>query len=355
MKHFIFLTLILVLPMLGRAQDENIGKFFKANAPISIRDYDYTLGVINTTMTPLILSVDHRIKIIDKTTLPGGKEYYIIKVYNYYYGVDKMIKPKDIGDPTYVITTLSDDKKKKELDRDVNLTSIAASNIKVYNKYGLSLSSADETLIKDDGGEYFEIFPVLKTSSNASGTGYLISKEEAEYHTFVLPVNSIGSFTAIEETWFRSSSINGSVANIPLKARFSGKGKNEGDNFNDFTANFNLGVSLNFNMRTSRVKENYIGILAGANVSSIPFNRDEYDNLSADVFSSNLTAFTPHVGIYYSTGRLNMMIGGGKDYLAKELNNQWKFKNHPFLYIGIGYDIIEKSSPADKNLKLEPL
>lgn len=127
---------------------------------------------------------------------------------------------------------------------------------------------------------------------------------------------------------------------LPLKIRFGG-----GDSiaktkrYFDFTADVNLGLSLNyrFNRELAQIKKYFIINLS---TSSVKVNKDNTNGYVKT--ETNASAISPSVGFVFEfNNAIQLMTCIGVDFVAGKLGREWIYRDKPYLGIGIGFSLFK--------------
>lgn len=138
----------------------------------------------------------------------------------------------------------------------------------------------------------------------------------------------------------RKPAITAGAVLLPIKMRF---------NEFDFSKDITLGPVVGAKWRMSHYDENYFSILVGFGITSITL-----DSISTKGKIASITdrpALTPSLGFVFEF-HTNVQIGifAGIDCLSARENTNWIYNKKPWLSIGLGYNILSKSS-EQKNIK----
>ncbi len=121
---------------------------------------------------------------------------------------------------------------------------------------------------------------------------------------------------------------------LPIKMRFNGF---------DFSKDITLGSVVGAKWRVSHYDENYLSVLAGFGITSVTLDSSSTKGKISAV--SDRPALTPSFGVVFEFSN-NIQVGAfvGADYLSAKENTNWIYDKMTWLSIGLGYNILSKSS-----------
>lgn len=177
---------------------------------------------------------------------------------------------------------------------------------------------------------------LLNTSNAALNSTYVVNGATQRY--FVIYASDLRQNANAKYPTPRVAFNAGTIV-VPIKIRFGSDKGDDGkrDRYFDFTGNVNLGLSAGFKIRPMRTRDLFISVLGGASISSIPV-----DSLTTNGYlraSTNASAFTPSIGFLCEYKDFQFGAFLGKDYLARELGDNWDYSHRLWLGFGLGYNI----------------
>ncbi|MBP9120301.1 MAG: hypothetical protein KBF59_05505 [Ignavibacterium sp.] len=315
MKQILLCCAYCITNMLCGQNDDLIGKTFVTQTSLTVTVYDQSK---QKDTTKYVIQRDYKIKIYEKIII-DSKPYYAVKIFNYFYGNDKVIKDfePEIGAVATVKTKIGNER----------YESIKGNSF-TQKTLQQKMKSPEFTI---DTNETLNIFNVKKEVNNT--TGYLLSKSRIEDNIFLLDASEIIYCKEyIEKNEFL---VNLSAMSAPFKVRFA-------KNNLDFTQKFSLGVSGDLKIRYGTRKDIFNGILIGVNVSGETVNENDFKFTNNVVqLSSSAFIISPSIAIYHQRSRIQMMFGMSVDFMEKNIAKAWVYNGRPNIIFGIGYDIIK--------------
>lgn len=321
---FFFTFLLLLTSVLSNAQDSdpNVGNVFIANE--SVIAYVYEEASKNPEAERFILARDYRIKILDRISV-NNISYYMVRVYNYYYGDDNILS--DFASNKEMAATI---KRDISLSEEAELKVTAAEGDKQTLSQNLS---------------YANEIKVFKISTSVNGsTAYKLSRPQATDNLFLIKVNDLHSFKSYYKKWERF--VNASYINVPAKIRFQPI---------DLVQNFNLGLNGDLKMRCGQSANSYVGFVFGINIAGTDFNKAEFTNNTSLTASGKLFIFSPNLGVYYQYKSLQFVFGTGWDYMSKDYGKDWDYQGKPNFLFGVGTNLISSDKPSTSSIEAKEI
>jgi hypothetical protein len=185
------------------------------------------------------------------------------------------------------------------------------------------------------------------TNDAAKNTAYFNSVAPAKSPSiyFILPLSEFAK--AVEKHPKAPFALG--IAVIPIKMRFGGGSANNNDKRHfSFESSVSLGFSVGINVKLDKSKftaRNNIAFLTGISLTSVPL-----DNFTTKGFlksSTNNASITGHIGILYQIDNFQIGIFSGIDYLAGRIGEEWKYRNKPWIGLGIGFSIFQAKKTTD--------
>ena len=188
------------------------------------------------------------------------------------------------------------------------------------------------------------------TKDAAKNTAYFNSKSTTANTPdiyFLLPLNQFQ--TTIEK--HRKAPFALGIAIVPIKMRFGNSKKSKAtidSRYFNFESAVSLGFSVGCNVKLDKSKftaRNNLAFLAGISLSSVPL--DSFTTKGFLKTNTNNASITGHIGMLYQIDNFQIGVFTGIDYLAGEVGNQWKYRNKPWVGIGLGYSIFQAKKTTD--------
>ena len=201
LKQILLCCAYCITNMLCGQNDDLIGKTFVTQTSLTVTVYDQSK---QKDTTKYVIQRDYKIKIYEKIII-DSKPYYAVKIFNYFYGNDKVIKDfePEIGAVATVKTKIGNER----------YESIKGNSF-TQKTLQQKMKSPEFTI---DTNETLNIFNVKKEVNNT--TGYLLSKSRIEDNIFLLDASEIIYCKEyIEKNEFL---VNLSAMSAPFKVRFA--------------------------------------------------------------------------------------------------------------------------------------
>lgn len=318
--------LLFTIFVYAQDSDANIGKAFIANE--SVIAYVYNEAKKEPETDRFILARNYRIKIIDRINY-GAIGYYMVRVYNYFYG-DDLILTDFTSNKEMAATIKEDVSSAVEADLRTRVSSVTnKSNKQEYQNGFTGLPLADK-------------IEVFKISSTVNGsTAFKLSKPQAVENVFLIKVNDLHSFRPYFEK--REKFVNASYINIPAKIRLAPV---------DIVQNFNLGLNGDLKMRWGNSANSYVGLVFGINIAGTDFNEAEFEEtFSKEIKGSKLFTFSPNIGLYYQYKSIQFIFGGSMDYMSRDFGSNWCYQGKPNILFGVGTNLISNDKPTSGSIE----
>lgn len=172
------------------------------------------------------------------------------------------------------------------------------------------------------------------------------SKNTKERKYFLMKQSDFESKTKKYYPLSLNPSLSFGTALLPIKLRF---------NQFDYSKDFTIGPTIGSKWRASRYNENYINLLFGIGITSVTL--DSATTQGTILKTSDRSAITPSVGLLFEfENNVQFGIFVGWDLLSSKEQTNWVYDKKPWLSVGLGYSIFNKSAKSNKqkNSEVQP-
>jgi|CXWL01.1.fsa_nt_gi hypothetical protein len=168
-----------------------------------------------------------------------------------------------------------------------------------------------------------------------------ITKPQPDIY-FLLPASLFNSKCKLRLT---KNSFTIGLVNLPIKMRFGGNEKENGNYSRNFllTSDVSLGLSLGYKRKWN--DDWGINFLGGISLSSIEVDSSTTKGYAKS--ASNISSLTGHVGLLLENNNFQFGVFTGIDFLTGEVGRNWAYRKKPWLGIAIGFSLFKTKSPTD--------
>jgi hypothetical protein len=250
----------------------------------------------------------------------------------------KIIKDKFVAPPPYTYFTIVS---RKNEDTVIVMAGLAA-----------KVKSDGSLLINEP--EKFRQLNIASAEIGQFGNNKLNTAEvnmeavESKRKYFLVPTALLGSATALPvyaKGWGTRTLTIG-AATLPFKLRLH--------DF-DFAKDLNIGSVIGWNIRTHRIKNNFLNLMANISVSVNDIDKYTARNVpDEDLPAKNIAALTLAGGLVYQSGKGQVGLFYGFDFMSHTnwTRYRWVYNKRPWIGLGFGINLFQKEDlsmgPADE-------
>jgi hypothetical protein len=215
-------------------------------------------------------------------------------------------------------------------------------------------SSGDKELLKKGykivveyatSGDYVISVPKFTSGSQKVAINEKFGTNDADPKSYYFLID-VADFEKVCAIPIPTHSFTVGIPTIPVKLRFGNGGDTTGT-FNNtesprnfqFTGNLNLGLSGGYKYSFGRDKEYSFSVVTGFTIGSVDV--DSTSTRGSAATKTSAASFSPHLGLVFDFKQAQFGIYSGFDFLGGKLNQDWNFRNQPWLGIGLGYNIFK--------------